>query len=34
VVRADRDHATAIITQQYQTDIAVGMTARRYAKAP
>ena len=34
VVRADRDHATAIITQQYQTDIAVGMTVRRYAKAP
>jgi hypothetical protein len=34
VVRVERDHATAIITRQYQTDIAVGMRVRRYAKAP
>lgn len=34
IVRADRDYATAVVTRQYQTDITVGMTARRYAKAP
>lgn len=34
VVRVERDHATAIITRQYQTDISVGMRVRRYAKAP
>ena len=34
IVRADRGYATAIVTKQYQTDIAVGMTVRRYAKAP
>lgn len=34
VVRAEPDHASTVITKQYQTDISVGMTARRYAKAP
>lgn len=34
VVRVERDHAAAIITRQYDTEVAVGMTARRYAKAP
>ena len=34
VVRVERDHAAAIITRQYDTDVAVGMVARRYAKAP
>lgn len=34
VVRVERDYATTIITKQYQADIAVGMTAKRYAKAP
>jgi LysM repeat protein len=34
VVRVERDYATTVITKQYQTDIAVGMTAWRYAKAP
>lgn len=34
VVRVERDHAATVITRQYQTEIAVGMTARRYAKAP
>jgi hypothetical protein len=34
VVRAEKDHAATVITRQYQTDITVGMTARRYAKAP
>ncbi len=34
VVRVERDHAAAIITRQYDSDVAVGMIARRYAKAP
>lgn len=34
VVRVERDYATTIITKQYQTDISLGMTAKRYAKAP
>lgn len=34
VVRVDRDHATAVITKQYQTDITVGLPVRRFAKAP
>jgi hypothetical protein len=34
VVRVERDHSATVITRQYQTDISVGMTARRYAKAP
>lgn len=34
VVRVERDYATAIITKQYQTDIAVGLPVRRFAKAP
>ncbi len=34
VVRVERDFATAIITKQYQTDIAVGLPVRRFAKAP
>lgn len=34
VVRVDRDFASAVITKQYGTDIAVGMVARRFAKAP
>jgi hypothetical protein len=34
VIRVERDYATAIITKQYQTDIAVGLPVRRYAKAP
>ena len=34
VVRVERDHAAAIITRQYDTDVTVGMVARRYAKVP
>ncbi len=34
VVRAERDHAATVITRQYQTEITLGMAARRYAKAP
>jgi len=34
IVRVERDFATAIITKQYQTDIAVGLPVRRFAKAP
>ena len=34
VVRVERDYATAVITKQYQTDIAVGLPVRRFAKAP
>ncbi len=34
VVRAERDHAATVITRQYQTEISLGMIARRYAKAP
>lgn len=34
VVRVEADFATTVITRQYQTDIAVGLTAKRYAKVP
>lgn len=34
VVRVDRETSTAVVTRQYTPDIAVGLTARRFAKAP
>ncbi|MFO0094374.1 MAG: LysM peptidoglycan-binding domain-containing protein [Gemmatimonadaceae bacterium] len=34
VVRVDRETSAAVITRQYASDIAVGQTARRFAKAP
>lgn len=34
VVRVDGETSAAIITRQYAPDIAIGMAARRYAKAP
>jgi hypothetical protein len=34
VVRVEADYATTVITRQYQTDITVGLSAKRYAKAP
>lgn len=34
VVRVERDFATSIVTKQYQTDIAVGLPVRRFAKVP
>lgn len=34
VVRVEHDFATSIVTKQYQTDIALGLPVRRFAKAP
>jgi LysM repeat protein len=34
IVRVDRETSAAVITRQYAPDIAVGLAARRYAKAP
>lgn len=34
VVRVDRETSAAVITRQYVPEIAVGLTARRFAKAP
>jgi hypothetical protein len=34
VVRVDRETSAAVVTRQYVPEIAVGLTARRFAKAP
>jgi hypothetical protein len=34
VVRSEAGGSSAVITRQYQSDIAVGLSARRFAKAP